>query len=217
VESLQEGEAVSATSGYANAGEVLDPLVSQQWELGIKTDGAQWSGTAALFQVEKTSEYLNTSNNTLVQDGKTVFQGLELGATARLSRQWSLGGNLMLLHAEYEKGSGTNKGNDVAGAPDMVVTAQVAYRVPAAPGLQVRLGAKHTGETPLRTDNSLYVDSYTLFNLGATYDTQVQGYATTFRANVSNLTDEKYWMYQYADYIKPGDPRTLNVSATVNF
>jgi len=81
----------------------------------------------------------------------------------------------------------------------------------------VRLGAKHTGETPLRTDNSLYVDSYTLFNLGATYDTEVQGYATIFRANISNLTDEKYWMYQYADYIKSGDPRTLNVSATVSF
>jgi iron complex outermembrane receptor protein len=195
----------------------LDPLISKQWELGVKTDGAKWSGTAALFQVEKAAEYLNTSNNTYVQDGKTVFQGLELGGTARLSRQWSLGGNLMLLNAEYEKGSGTNKGNDVAGAPDMVATAQVAYRVPAAPGLQVRLGAKHTGETPLRTDNSLYVDSYTLFNLGATYDTEVQGYATTFRANISNLTDEKYWMYQYADYIKPGDPRTLNVSATLSF
>lgn len=217
VESLQEGETVSATSGYANAGEVLDPLVSKQWELGVKTDGAQWSGTAALFQVEKAAEYLNASTNTYVQDGKTVFQGLELGATARLSRQWSLGGNLMLLNAEYEKGGGTNKGNDVAGAPDMVATAQVAYRVPAAPGLQVRLGAKHTGKTPLRTDNSLYVDSYTLFNLGATYDTEVQGYATIFRANISNLTDEKYWMYQYADYIKSGDPRTLNVSATVSF
>lgn len=217
VESLQEGETVSATSGYANAGEVLDPLVSKQWELGVKTDSAQWSGTAALFQVEKASEYLNTNSNTYVQDGNTVFQGMELGATARLNRQWSLGGNLMLLHAEYEEGSGTNKGNDVAGAPDMVVTAQVAYRVPAVPGLQVRLGAKHTGETPLRADNSLYVDSYTLFNLGATYDTEVQGYATTFRANISNLTDEQYWMYQYADYVKPGDPRTLNVSATLNF
>jgi iron complex outermembrane receptor protein len=83
--------------------------------------------------------------------------------------------------------------------------------------MQVRLGAKHTGETPLRASNNLAVDSYTVFNLGATYDTKVQGHATTFRASVNNLTDKQYWMYQYADYIKAGDPRSFHASATVHF
>ena len=213
VESLQQGTTVGTT--YANARELLDPLVSKQWELGLKKDGAQWSGTAALFKVERGAEYANASN-VYVQDGKTIYQGLELGATGRLNKLWSVGGSLMLLDAEYVEGS-ANNGKRVAGAPQQVVTAQVAYRVPEVQGLQVRLGAKHTGETPLRTDNSLEVDSYTLFNLGATYDTKIQGYATTFRTSINNLTDRKYWMFQYANYIKPGDPRTLSVSATVNF
>lgn len=213
VESLQQGTVVGST--YANAAEVLDPVVSKQWELGLKTDGAAWSGTAALFRVEKGSEYANASN-VYVQDGKTLFQGLELGATGRLSRQWSVGGNLMLLDTEYVKGSSYN-GNEVAGAPKLVASAQLAYRVPTVQGLQVRLGAKHTGETALRAANNLSVDSYTLFNLGATYDTKVQGHATTFRASVNNLTDKQYWMYQYADYIKAGDPRSLHASATVHF
>ena len=212
-ESLQQGTTVGTT--YANAREQLDPLVSKQWELGLKKDGAQWAGTAALFKVERGAEYANASN-VYVQDGKTIYQGLELGATARLNKLWSLGGSLMLLDAEYVEGS-ANNGKNVAGAPQQVVTAQVAYRVPVVQGLQVRLGAKHTGETPLRTDNSLNVDAYTVFNLGANYDTKIQGYATTFRASVNNLTDRKYWMFQYANYIKPGDPRTLHVSATVNF
>lgn len=217
VESLQQGTTITAASGYSNpVGEMLDPVKSKQWELGLKTDGAVWSGTAALFQVEKKSEYANATNF-LVQDGKSIYQGLELGATGRLSKEWSVGGSLMVLDAEYVEGSGANNGKRVAGAPKQVVTAQVAYRVPEVQGLQVRLGAKHTGETPLRTDNSLEVDSYTLFNLGATYDTKIQGYATTLRASVNNLTDRQYWMYQYANYIKAGDPRTLSVSATVNF
>ncbi len=214
VESLQQGATVAA--GYVNARELLDPLTSKQWELGLKKDGAQWSGTAALFKVERGVEYANASN-VYVQDGKSIYQGLELGATARLDKLWSVGGSLMVLDAEYVEGSGSNNGKRVAGAPKQVVTAQVAYRVPVVQGLQVRLGAKHTGETPLRADNSLEVDSYTLFNLGATYDTKVQGYATTFRANINNLTDRQYWMYQYANYIKAGDPRTFSVSATVNF
>jgi iron complex outermembrane receptor protein len=220
VESLQQGATVSRTGSYTNAGEVLDPLVSKQWELGLKKDSAQWSGTAALFRVEKASEYdidAGGGLSTKVQSGKSVYQGVEVGGTARLTRQWSVGGDVMLLDAEYVEGSGSNNGNRVAGAPKQVVTAQVAYRVPEVQGLQVRLGAKHTGETPLRASNNLNVDSYTVFSLGATYDTKVQGYATTLRANINNLTDRKYWMYQYANYIKPGDPRTLSVSATLNF
>lgn len=214
VESLQQGAIVGIS--YVNAGAVLDPLVSKQWELGLKKDSAMWSGTAALFKVEKATEFANGSN-VYVQDGKSIYQGVELGGTARLNKQWSVGSSLMLLDAEYVEGSGTNNGNRVAGAPEQVLTAQVAYRVPQVQGLQVRLGAKHTGETPLRASNKVTVDSYTLFSLGATYDTTVQGYATTFRANVNNLTDRKYWMYQYADYIKAGDPRTLSVSATLHF
>lgn len=224
VESLQAGTVVAANDGggnnYSNVGQSLDPIVSKQWELGVKTDGAQWSGTAALFRVEKTTEYdISCGANCLtkVQNGKSIFQGLELGATARLSKLWSLGGNLMLLDTEYVEGTGTSNGNRVAGAPKLVATTQVAYRVPTVQGLQVRLGAKYTGETPLRTDNSLYVDGYTLVNLGATYDTKIQGYATTFRASINNLLDKEYWMYQYANYIKAGDPRTFNVSATLNF
>ncbi len=216
VESLQQGTVITAGSGYANTvGDMLDPITSKQWELGVKTDSPQWSGTAALFRVEKKSEYKNAANF-LVQDGKSIYQGVELGATARLNRLWSVGGNLMLLDTEYVSGA-ANNGNDVAGAPKLVATTQVAYRVPDVPGLQMRLGAKYTGATPLRASNNLSVDAYTLVNLGASYDTKLQGHATTYRVSVNNLLDQQYWMYQYADYVKAGDSRSINVSATVNF
>lgn len=219
VESLQQGGTVSNNPIYTNAGEVLDPLVSKQWELGVKKDSTHWSGTAALFRVEKTSEYdesCGVSCLTRKQSGKSVFQGLELGATLRLSSLWSVGGNLMALDTEYASGS-DYEGKRVAGAPRLVATAQVAYSVPQVAGLQLRLGAKYTGKTPLRPDNSLDVDGYTLVSLGASYDTLVNGYATTFRVNINNLLDDKYWMYQYANYIKAGEPRTFNLSATVHF
>lgn len=219
VESLQQGSVVSNLPIYSNAGQMLDPLVSKQAELGIKKDSARWSATAALFRVEKTTEYdrsCGTGCLTRVQSGESVFQGLELGATARLSRQWSIGGNLMALATEYGSGSAF-EGNRVAGSPRFVATGQVAYRVPEIKGLQLRLGAKYTGRTPLRADDSLALDSYTLVSLGASYDTVLGGHATTLRASVNNLLDKKYWMYQYADYIKAGDPRTVSLSATLHF
>jgi iron complex outermembrane receptor protein len=199
---------------------MLDPLTSKQWELGIKKDGTSWSGTAALFQVKRSTEYDRSCGAgclTKVQSGESIFQGLELGATAHTGNSWSLGGSLMLLDTEYSSNESAIKGNDVAGSPRAVATAQLAYRVPEIDGLQLYLGAKYTGKTQLRPDNSLEVDAYTLARLGATYDTRVGGQAMTFRANINNLFNNEYWMYQYSNYIKAGDPRTLNLSATLRF
>ncbi|RYF70237.1 MAG: TonB-dependent receptor [Comamonadaceae bacterium] len=214
VEALQPGTAVS-NQAYTNYGELLDPLKSRQYELGVKTEQPHWSATAALFRIEKKAEYLNASN-TVVQDGQSRFQGVELGAAARLGPQWRLGGNLMLLDSEYTRGNAFI-GNRVAGAPKLVATAQLSYRVAQLPGLQLSAAIKHTGNTMLRPANTLQTDDYTLLNLGATYDTVVSGLSTTFRLTLSNVADKKYWMYQYANYVKAGDPRTLSLSATVRF
>ncbi|MDQ8022017.1 MAG: TonB-dependent receptor [Moraxellaceae bacterium] len=220
VESLQQGAIVPSLPTYTNAGQMLDPLMSRQWELGIKKDSARWSATAALFRVTKTTEYdrsCGTGCLTRVQEGESVFQGLELGATTRLGSAWSLGGNLMLLDTEYASGEAAILGNRVAGSPPLVATAQLAYRVPEVKGLQLHFGAKYTGKTSLRADGTMDVDAYTLANLGASYDTLVAGKATTFRANISNLFDQKYWMYQYSNYIKTGESRAFSLSASVQF
>jgi iron complex outermembrane receptor protein len=61
------------------------------------------------------------------------------------------------------------------------------------------------------------VGGYTIVDIGATYDTQISGYDTTFRLAVNNVADKKYWMYQYADYIKAGDARSVSLNATMHF
>ena len=220
VESLEQGATVPDDPVYTNAREMLDPLVSKQWEVGIKKDGSRWSGTAALFRVSKPTEYDRSCGVdclTEVQSGESVFQGVELGATALVSDAWSVGGNLMLLDAEYASGDADIVDNRVAGSPRVVATAQLAYNVPQVSGLQLYLGAKYTGKTPLRADNSIDLDAYTLASLGVTYDAHVGSQAVTFRAGIKNLFNTEYWMYQYSDYIKAGDPRTLNLSATLHF
>ncbi len=58
----------------------------------------------------KTTEYdraCGTDCLTRVQNGKSVFQGVELGAAAHLGNAWSLGGSLMLLDAETPVPGGT--------------------------------------------------------------------------------------------------------------
>lgn len=213
VESLEQGSTPGTT--YANYGDLLNPLKSKQYELGAKTEHERWSATAAIFRIERSAEYANSAN-VLVQDGLSIYQGVELGASTRLGSQWVLSGNLMALDSSYQRGS-LYTGNRVAGAPNFVAAAQLSYAVPQLPGLKLSVDAKYTGTTMLSASNQIRVPGYTLANLGASYATRVGGYDATFRFAVNNVTDRKYWEYQYENYIKAGDPRTFSVSAKLDF
>lgn len=214
VESLEQGGVPTVIN--SNYGQTLNPLTSKQYEVGVKTDQDRWSATAALFRIERAAEYTNTATQALVQDGQSTYQGLELGAAGKLGKDWQVSSNLMVLRSEYSKGTLYN-GNRVAGAPNFVVAGQLAYLVPQVPGLKLSADSKYTGSTMLRAANDLNLSGYTLFNLGASYSTRIGQVDTTFRAAVNNLLDKRYWEYQYENYIKPGDPRTLSLNVKMDF
>lgn len=220
VESLEPGSTAGVT--YANFGQQLKPLTSRQYEVGVKTDQNEWSATAAVFRIERGAEYANSAN-VLVQDGLSIFQGIELGAAWRPSRAWELSGNLMLLDSYYDKtapaaaGTSSISGNRVAGAPDFVATGRLAYNVPGIAGLKLFTDAKYTGRTALRAAGGVDVPEYTVWNIGASYTTRVANYPVTYRAMLNNVLDKKYWMFQYADYVRPGDPRNISLNASIDF
>lgn len=213
VESLEQGASVGI--GFANYRDQLAPLKSKQYEAGVKTEHERWSATAALFRIERGAEYANAAN-VLVQDGQSIYQGLELGASARLGSQWRVGGDLMLLDTSYQRGN-SFEGNRVAGAPKYVATAQLAYDVSEVPGLKLSANAKYTGRTMLNASNGIELPDYALVNLGASYATRIGGHDTTWRLAVNNLANKRYWEFQYENFLKPADPRTLSLSAKLDF
>jgi len=213
VESLEAGTVVGDT--YANRGELLKPLRSKQYEVGIKTEHSRWSATAALFRIERGAAYANSAN-VYTQDGESIFQGIEMGGDVRLGSHWNVGGDLMWINTKYERGA-ANNGNRVAGAPQFVVAGHATYSVPYVPGLRIGADAKFTGNTNVRPSANLNAPGYMLVNLGASYATRIAGYDVTFRAAIDNLLNRRYWEYQYADYVTPGDPRTLSLNARIDF
>lgn len=140
---------------------------------------------------------------------RRVDEGVEAGADVRFGAGWTVGGDLMWLHTKYERGASFD-GNRVAAG-------HVTYTVPSVPGLKVGADAKFTGNTTVRPAGDLKAGGYTLFNVDATYATKMGGYGVTFRAALDNIANRRYWEYQYADYISPGDPRTVSLNARVDF
>jgi iron complex outermembrane receptor protein len=98
VESLEAGNVVSES--YANAGAVLKPLRSKQYEIGVKSQNDRWSATAALFRIERGAQYAN-SDNVFVEDGESIFQGIEAGTDVRLGNNWTVGGDIMWIATHY--------------------------------------------------------------------------------------------------------------------
>lgn len=213
LESLEAGQIVADT--YANGGSVLNPLRSRQYEVGIKTEHERWSANAALFRIERGASYAN-DQNVLMQDGDSIYEGVEAGGSVRLGRSWQVGGDIMLLDTWYAKGQ-TYNGKRVAGAPQFTAAARVSYDVPFVPGLQLGADAKYTGNTKVRPAGDLETGGYMLVNLGANYMTRIGGHDVTLRAAIDNLTNRRYWMFQYDSYIAPGDPRTVSLNAKIDF
>ncbi|VVE88847.1 TonB-dependent siderophore receptor [Pandoraea bronchicola] len=213
VEALEAGEVVGVT--YANAGAVLNPFKSRQYEVGVKTEQGIWSTTAALFRIERGAVYTNSAN-ARVADGQSIYQGIELAGSVKLGPLWTLGASAMALDSWYARTNGFD-GNRVGGAPRFVLSGNIEYKVPYVPGLSVGGDIRYNGRTSLNPQNSLTVSGYTLINLGATYRTRVAGKDVTLRAAVSNLTNRKYWEYQYDNYIKPADPRMVSLNAKIDF
>lgn len=213
--SLEVGEIVGDT--YSNAGEILDPLVSKQYEVGAKYSVSKnLLLSSALFRIEKANQY---SDNTspmpkYVQDGEQVHEGLELTATGKVTDNLTVitGGTLMDLNVE-ESDNLSLEGKKPTNAATKMVKLFTEYEIPQISGLAINGGAYYTGEKYGDSSNTDKIPSYTLYDVGLRYKIKVDKYPTTFRLNVSNLTDKGYW----ASSTYLGDPRSVAMSMKMEF
>ncbi|MFW2441835.1 TonB-dependent siderophore receptor [Aliarcobacter butzleri] len=215
MESLETGGIVADT--YSNAGEILDPLVSKQYEIGAKYSiNESILLTSALFRIEKANQYsdLATPMPKYVQDGEQIHQGLELTVTGKVTDNLTLFGGGTLMDIEVsESNNPALEGKKPTNAASKMAKLYAEYNIPIIQGLTVTGGAYYTGEKYGNTTNTDKIPSYTLYDAGLRYKTKLDKYPTTFLLNVSNLTDKDYWAS--SSYL--GDPRSVAFSMKMEF
>ena len=221
VEGLSEGVTVSDMTypTATNKGETLAPYQTKQYELGTKYQVGSWLNTLALYQIEKPEAYLDSTNLEVKDDAETRSRGIEFSTAGQLTEDLSLMANLAYIDAEYVKsGTASQVGNTVIGTPDFTAGLGLDYKIPVVDGMSVNARASYVSEQYLNTDNSLELPDYTILDLGAKYATKIGGVNTTFRANVNNLTDEKYWSGVFgSNYAILGAGRTYKLGVTFDF
>ncbi|MFD1034060.1 TonB-dependent siderophore receptor [Sphingomonas hankookensis] len=214
VESLEQAATVSSL--YTNRDALLAPLRSRQYEAGFKIDERDWTGSAAVFAVRRGAAYANAANE-LVQDGYALYRGLDINGRVRPVRGVSLGAGVLVLDAQYEQASPAIVGNRVEGTPNFQLSGDIGYQFAAVPGLSVSADVRRNDDVTINSAATLRTPAYTLVGLGVKYDLALLGHQTTLRANVTNLTDERYWFYIQPSFIFPGEARTLSLGMRFAF
>ncbi|WP_247874129.1 TonB-dependent receptor [Azospirillum sp. TSH58] len=213
-EGLSRGTIVGA--GYANTGAVLEPYKSKQLEGGVKVDWGTITTTAAVFQITRPSS-IRTASNELAYDGEQRNRGLELSAYGEILPGLRAMASATFLKPELTKTAvASEEGNDAAGVPDKSFSASLDWDTPWVEGLALNGRVIHTSGSYLTNANTLRFDGWTRFDIGARYTTDVSGKPVVLRASVENLFDKEYWLTT-GTYVTVGSPRTVLLSATVDF
>jgi len=224
VEALQQGATVG--SSYANSGQILAPYLSHQYEVGTKSTIDKMDVNVALFQIDKAAVYVDPSSNIESTGGEEVHKGVEFNFMGKATKDLTLGGGLTFMDASIVKQSisRTVELNNVAvaGVPHTIATLFGEYAVPELEGLSFMVGTSYTGREAVDTQaNGNYptqsIPSVFLMDAGARYQASVYGRPTTFRLNINNLLDKRYWTNKGDDMLYPGNPRTVAFSMSTDF
>lgn len=215
---LTAGQTVSRTASpaYSNAGVDLDPYKSEQYEAGVKADWGTITTTAAVYQLSRPSAIRNGAN-ALAYDGEQRNRGLELSAYGEVLRGLRGTASMAFIDPKLTKTQGgVNEGNDAAGVPDLTASVGADWDTPWVPGLAVNGRVLYTSGAYLNASNTQKFDAWTRVDLGARYKATIAGTPVTFRGNVENLFDKTYWLTT-GTYVAVGSPRTLVLSAAIDF
>lgn len=198
IESLERGGQAAELfndQAVANAGQIFQPLLSEQMEVGAKISLGGMLLSSAVFQIDKGLQYYDLTNPqspTFVQDGRQVHRGIEFSAFGKVSENLSLIGGFTLLDAEVteQKQTPALEGKRPTQVAETIAKLHAEYQLPSLPALILSGGVNYNGEQFGNDANTDKLPSYTLADIGARYETALgQDHLLTLRLHVYNLTD----------------------------
>lgn len=190
---LESGGQAPTTA--ANANFVLAPTVSKQKEVGIRDSSiGGLTLNAAYFDIRRPNAVVDPATNVYGYNGDSTYQGVEATARYNLRRNWQLSGSLQWLNArQHAPLQPTIDGRVPLNTPEWSGNVGVAHRPDWMPGLTLRTGLSTISQRALNAQNQGFIPGYTLYNLGATYDTRIMGKRTSFLVQIDNAANKRYW------------------------
>ena len=217
IEGLSRGDVAPISAAISNPGAVMPPYKSKQKEIGVKFDlDAGMVAAVSLFELTKPSAGI--SGSTFGVFGEQRNRGVEATLAGELARGVRVLGGVTYMDGVITKAATSAlEGKKAIGVPDWQLNLGAEWDMPFLAGLTLTGRMIHTGKTAVDPANTLHIPGWNRFDAGARYATRLGGKPVTFRMNVENLFDKDYWGTSTAGYLFVGSPRTLSLSASIDF
>jgi iron complex outermembrane recepter protein len=218
VQGMQQGP--TAPAAARNSGQVFQPVVSTQFELGAKVDFGQFAATLAAFQIDQPFGVTNPSTGVFSVDGMQRNQGLEFNVFGEpLPGFRPLGGITLMNGVQLSTASSLTTGRKMPGVPDVQLNLGAEWDASFLRGLTFAGRLIYTSLQYLDTANTQSIPSWTRFDAGVRYSFERKdGKPIEVRFNVENLFDLNYWASASVNNgLAMGTPRTFLLSVGTRF
>lgn len=213
IEGLSQGPTAAVPA--SNVGQIFPPFKSKQYEAGIKFDFGQIATTFSVFNISRPSGLLNPATNIFNVDGEQRNRGLEFNVFGEVSKGVRLLGGAMLLDAKQVKtANGTFDGKYAVNSPKVELNLGGEWDLPSVPGLTLNARVLHTASAYVDAANTQSIPAWSRLDVGARYAFKAAKTPVVLRLGIENLLDRTYWM---SSSLYRGNPRTVTLSATVDF
>jgi iron complex outermembrane receptor protein len=194
--------------------------VSRQTEVGAKYDfGVVGVGVAA-FRIEQPFGFLNASTLVFSVDGRQRNDGVELTVFGEpIQGVRLLGGVSFLDGVQVAAQLASNVGKVAVGVPNVQLNLYGEVDLPPSflPGVSLTGRVIYTSSQYYDLANTQKIPDWATLDLGVRYATTLNDRPLTLRANVVNVTGNNYWASTGRGILSQGTPRTVLLSATVDF
>ncbi|MEB0140012.1 MULTISPECIES: catecholate siderophore receptor Fiu [unclassified Undibacterium] len=201
----------------------FDPQVAKNYEIGGKWDllEKKLSFTAAVYRTDISNDIVQNLVDLLYyQTGAKRVQGLELGMSGEIRRNWLVSAGYARMNTSVASGPSVtaNGETNLAYAPKQTFTVWTSYELPM--GLKLGGGARFVDALLRGKDGALgtpvSTDPYWVFDSMLNYAINKN---VALQLNVYNLSDRRYVAsinksgYRYA----PGTPRSATLALNIKF
>jgi iron complex outermembrane receptor protein len=225
IQGLSQGPTAPTDATLINSGEVFAPYETTQYEVGGKLNLGRFNVSLAAYQTDQPSTGTVASGtaglNRFVITGMQRNRGLELSLDGEPIEGLRIIAGGSLNEAENrEMVNPALNGLKAKGVPDYTLNANVEWDLPFFPAATLTGRVVNTGKQQVDAANTLELQAWTRFDLGARYVAVIGDSPLTLRFNVDNVANKRYWASSYDTFsnaLLQGTPRTFKASASIDF
>ncbi len=179
---------------------ITEPERSEQLELGIKWLGfnGKLLSTAALYSIDKENIvdiniHPQTRQRIADVSSEQTVEGVDIDLTASFGERLNITGAFSFLESTVVAGAFKDLEPPLVASFTTSLFANYLFNSGLLDGLSINFGGYHVGDRYADMENTVVLDSFSIFDVGASYRSKADGRNFSMQLKINNILDQQYF------------------------